>query len=189
MEDDSSEEGTSLGVRRLCVATAGGEPRLLSSAVHSAAFDRLYVAATSDGEIAVAPPGIDEIHLIRDLVAVVSQRSLGTGERFPFILLALDLGIVRIVGDGFGGAGLCRVRSLASNRGVAKAASELTPRHRQGESQLMVVVPPSLHIELLADGLAGAWHYVPDADAWLWPADRASEALWHDELKHHGHTG
>ena len=140
MKDGSSEDGTSLGTRRLCVAVAGAEPGLLASAVQSAAFDRLYVAATSDGEVAVAPPGMDEIHLIRDLIAFVYLRSLGMARRFPFVLLALDVGIVRIVGDGFGGDGLRRVRSLVSHPAVAEAASGFAPGRHPGDPGLMVVV-------------------------------------------------
>ncbi|MEZ0108970.1 hypothetical protein ABH920_002980 [Catenulispora sp. EB89] len=189
MEDGSSEDGTSLGTRRLCVAVAGAEPGLLASAVHSAAFDRLYVAATSDGEVAVAPPGMDDFHLIRDLIAVVYLSSLGTNRRFPFILLALDVGLVWIVGDGFGGAGLRRVRSLVSHPAVAEAASRFVPGHHHGDPGLMVVVPPGLHSELLAEGLAGAWHHIPDADAWLWPANEVMAFPEHDEPNRRGHTG
>ena len=189
MEDGFSDEGADLGIQRLCVAIAGAEPGLLASALHSAAFDRFYVVATSDGELAVAPPGIDEIRLIRDLIAVVSQRSPGTSGRSPFILLAVAVGIVRIVGDEFGGAGLCRVQSLVSNAGVAMAASNFALRHCRGESRLVAVLPSSLQVELLADGLAGAWHYVPNADVWLWSADEILAIPAHDESKHQGRAG
>lgn len=189
MEDGSSEDGTSLGTRRLCVAVAGAEPGLLASAVHSAAFDRLYVAATSDCEVAVAPAGMDDLHLIRDLIAVVYLCSLGTHRQFPFILLALDVGQVWIVGDGFGGEGLHRVRGLVSHPAVAEAASAFVPGRHHGEPPLMVVVPPGLHSEHLAEGLAGAWHYIPDADAWLWAANEVSAFPEDDMPRRHGHTG
>lgn len=191
MEDGSWQDGTGLGTRRLCVAVAGAEPGLLASAVHSAAFDRLYVAAASDGEVAIAPPGMDEIHLIRDLIAVVYLHSLGTGRRAPCILLALDVGIVRIVGDGFGGAGLHRVRSLVTHPAVAEAASGFAgfaPRRHHGDPGLTVVVPAGLHDELLAEGWTGTWHHVPAADAWLWPADQAMAGPEHEKLQRRDHT-
>ncbi|WP_194895404.1 hypothetical protein [Catenulispora pinisilvae] len=100
MEDGSSRDGASLRTRRMCVAVTGAGPGFLASALRSGEIDRMDVAGTSDGEVAVAPTGADEIWLARDLIAAVRQRLDSCREGSAPVFPALNVGLVRIVDGG-----------------------------------------------------------------------------------------
>ena len=152
-------------VRRLCIATAAGMPGLLSGIQQSEGFYRLYLMSDpSEGvELAFASPGLDEMSLVTDLIAAMCQTAETTaGLRRP-VLAGFHVGITKVIGDGLGGAGADRARTLIQDPAV-KAASE-----RAGVPALLAVaVTSGLFEDLRAEGLPGhGWQPVPAAvTAW-----------------------
>ena len=177
MEEGSFDGEAGPRTRRLCAAVSGAGPGLLASALSPGEFDRFYLAGGSAGEVAVAPAGIDEIHLVRDLVAAVRLRLAGSLREGPEpaapVFLALSVGMVRIVGDGFGGPGLRKAQALAGHPAVREAVLGGAPP----AAGLAVVVSDALYDDLRAEGLISArrssWRPVPVAAAWLCRAETA----------------
>ena len=181
------------GVRRLCVAVAAGTPGLLLAVRRSGRLDRLYVSTDphSRVEVGVAPPGVDELGLLRDLVLylrreldkvrpappgrVPSRRVPPAGRTLspPVrtlsrpVLLVLHVGIVRAVDGGLGGAGADRSRALAGDREIQTVADR-DARDRGNGAGLAVVVSDGLFADLRAEGLpAMGWKPVSTAAAWI----------------------
>jgi hypothetical protein len=63
-------------VRRLCIATAAGTPGILAGIQRSEGFYRLYQRSdpSEDVELAFASPGLDEIGLVKDLIAAIHRK-------------------------------------------------------------------------------------------------------------------
>jgi hypothetical protein len=179
--------GSEPGVRRLCAAVAGCRPDLLAAACRSGGLGRMYVLSDPllGLEVAVAPPGVDEVWLVRDLVRAL-RRALATEPWDPVpALLALHVGIVRVIGDGFGGAGLARIHALAGDRALRAAAARSGDGGKDGDgggprgcgasgrrvgAPLAVAISDGLFADLRAEGLPGrAWRRVPAATAWIRP--------------------
>jgi hypothetical protein len=172
------------GVRRLCIGVAAGKPGLLLSAFRFGEFDRVYtrVDPGSDTEMGVAPPGVDEMRLVRDLVQVLRREmSADPGPARP-ALVVLHVGIIRIVGDGFGGAGLIRIQSLIRDPAVRAAVIDAAGtqgsagqgRGAQGSAgqrrgaRLSLVISDGLFADLCAEGVSRqGWQRVSRAGAWL----------------------
>ena len=159
-------------VRRLCIATASGTPGLLAGIQQSDRFYRLYLMSdpAEDVEIGFASPGLDEMSLVSDLIDAIHRRvTMASGLRRP-VLAGFHVGITKVVGDGFGGAGADRTRALLQNPAI-KTASE-----RTGVPPLLAVaVTSGLFEELRAEGLPDdGWQSVPAAGAWLKLFDSAA---------------
>jgi hypothetical protein len=200
--EDAELFGPAPGVRRLCAAMAGAEPGLLAAVCRTGFPDRLLVAAARSGaQLAVAPPGVDEPGLVRDLVATLRERAaeLGPGRT---LLLGLHVGIVRVVADRFDGAGIDTVLELAADAVRAAAADRPGDGAEPGPG-LVVVLADGLYTELRAEGLVRErWRRVPErATSRFWrfaagphrpPAaagrERAREQDLESDLEHTGHT-
>jgi len=164
------------GIRRLCVVLAARKAGLLASACHSGGWGRLLVQADPRGSIetGVAQPGVDEVALFTGLVADLQREILADPESAGQALLAVDVGIVRMAGDGFGGAGLARTRALARN-GAIRAAALHRARERGAAGGFAVVISDGLFADLRAEGIpAEGWQRVWPAAAWLRSFDAAS---------------
>ncbi|MEZ0094080.1 hypothetical protein [Streptacidiphilus sp. EB129] len=154
------------GVRRLCLAVSSGASDLLASACRMGGFDRLQLLGEPGRgiEVAVAPPGVDEIALIRDLLEELHGRirARPSGPGGP-VLMAVHVGIIRVVGDGFGGTGVARTRELV----LAPAVTAMVCQAER-EATVSVVVSDSLFADLRAEGLPGdGWRPVASAAGWL----------------------
>lgn len=150
------------GVRRLCIAVAAGRPGLFASACRSRRFDRLYVWADPRDalEVGVAPPGVGEVDLVNDLIELLYTAVSTDRELAGPVLLALHVGITRVVDEGFEGAGMIRAKALLEHRAVRDMAG--------ADAGLAVVVSDGLYTDLRAEGLAEhGWCSVASAAAWL----------------------
>jgi hypothetical protein len=154
MDEDSELFGPPPRVRRLCVVVAGAEPGLLAAVCRTGFPDRLLVTAARSGvELAVAPPGVDEPGLVRDLVATLRERAADLGPDGT-VLLGLHVGIIRVVADRFDGAGIDAVLEMAADA-VRAAAADRGPG-------LVVVMADGLYADLRAEGLVRErWRLVP----------------------------
>ncbi|ACU76044.1 hypothetical protein Caci_7215 [Catenulispora acidiphila DSM 44928] len=174
MTDEGNEsQGPDTGSRRLCAALASDRPGLLAEACAGGGFARLFLAVLDDGtQAAIAPAGVDEVRLVRDLVEAVTARlpeSDGPDSGSPPTLLALNVGIMRVLDDGFAGAGLDRARALANDAAVTAAVSAAVTsavadhdgadgRKRHG---FAVVLSEGLYTDLRDEGYAiEDWHPV-----------------------------
>jgi hypothetical protein len=156
------------GVRRLCVGIRADRPGFIASARDAIGANRLYVSADPDDgiEVAIAPPGVDEVGLVRHLVAELSRLvSIDSDLREP-VIVAFYSGIVRVVDDGFGGAGVARVRGLVRDRAVGEAADE--HGHARGAPVLTVVISDGFFADLSAEGMPSeGWQFFTSVSAWL----------------------
>ena len=111
------------GLRRLCAVVATETPGLLAAACGSSEFHRLFIAGAAHDrfEVGVAPPGVDEMGLVRDLVANIYREVEEDGALSKPVMLVLHVGIVRVEGDGFGGSGVNRAKALLRSRAVRAA--------------------------------------------------------------------
>jgi hypothetical protein len=152
-------------VRRLCIATAAGAQGLLTDIQRSEGFYRLYLDSdpAEEIELAFAPPGLDEMSLVTDLIAAIHRRAMmATGLRRP-VLAGFHVGITRVIGDGLGGAGADRTRALIQDPAIETASERGTP-----PALLAVAVTRGLFDDLRAEGLPdNGWQSVPAAGAWL----------------------
>jgi hypothetical protein len=153
------------GVRRLCAAVVGGGADLLARSCQTAAMGRVYVSDEHGPAIAVAPPGIDEAAMVDGLLAALHQSACTDPAALEHtVVAAFHVGIVRVDGNGFGGAGVHRVLHLAQ-RGALNAvgsADEAAPG-----PWMLTLVSEYLFTDLLAEGWpAEGWHPVPAAGAW-----------------------
>jgi hypothetical protein len=164
------------GIRRLCIVVAAPKPGLLTSACRTGEWDRLYVLADPRNgiETAVAPPGVDEVGLVRDLVRALRREVWVDPESPGQTFLVVHVGIVRIVGDGFGGAGVSRTRALARNAAV-RAAADRGAREQGKATRFAVVISDGLFSDLRTEGVSGeGWQLVPPAAAWVRAFDSAA---------------
>ncbi|MFC1419143.1 hypothetical protein [Streptacidiphilus cavernicola] len=163
------------GVRRLCVALAADAPGLLATARRSGRLDRLYVSTDGRGgiEVGVAPPGVDELGLMRDLVGVLRREvSRRRHDLSRPVLLVLHVGIIRAVDGGLGGAGTGRSRELARDREIRAAADGAG-----GPGGLTLIVSEALYADLRAEGLSGlGWQLIASAGAWIRSFGPASDS-------------
>jgi hypothetical protein len=131
-------------------------------------FDRLYIAPASEGEMAVAPVGVDEVRLVPDLIAAVQRRAAVDELTVGPVVLALDVGVVRVVGDGFAGVGLARTWGLAGHPAVLGHVAAAARRAPDGTVPLAAVMPAPLFAELCVEGLdRRGWSEVAAAAAWV----------------------
>jgi hypothetical protein len=156
------------GVRRLCLAVAAEAPDLLESVCRTGGFDRLYLPAVAARgvEVGIAPPGIDELALVQDLVAAFHRAVRGRADPGGPVLMAFHVGIIRVVGDELGGAGAVRARELVRAPDLADAVRQWAAAG-QGPG-LTVVVSEGLFADLRSEGLPGeGWQWLASASAWL----------------------
>jgi hypothetical protein len=150
------------GVRRLCIAAVTRPAGLLASACQTGDAGRLCLSVdTQDGtEMAFAPPGVHEVAVVSQLIAVLEAlASAGPGAPGP-ALMAFHVGITRIEGDGFGGAAAARTRALLFNPAVRTVAADGPP--------LTVIMSDGLYADLRGEGLAAQeWLHIPAAGAWV----------------------
>jgi len=159
-------------VSRLCIATAPGDCTPLSAIQESGGFYRLHLMTDpADGaEFAVAAPGLDEVSLITDLIAAMRRRVTIMPGPTRSVLAGFHVGIIRLTGDRFGGAGVERTLSLIRDPAVtAQASMQLAasvPEPAGG--YLAVVITAGFFDDLCTEGLTDSeWRPVPTADAWL----------------------
>jgi hypothetical protein len=202
MDEDAELFGPPPRVRRLCVVVAGAEPGLLAAVCRTGFPDRLLVTAARSGvELAVAPPGVDEPGLVRDLVATLRERAADLGPDGT-VLLGLHVGIIRVVADRFDGAGIDAVLEMAADAVRAAAADRAADGSERGPG-LLVVMADGLYADLRAEGLVRErWRRVPGrATSRFWrfsagprriPAKSGDEHTREQEcepdLEHTGHT-
>lgn len=202
MDEDAEQFGPPPRVRRLCVVVAGAEPGLLAAVCRTGFPDRLLVTAARPGvELAVAPPGVDEPALVRDLVATLRERAADLGPD-ETVLLGLHVGIIRVVADRFDGAGIDAVLEMAADAVRAAAADRASDGAEQGPG-LVVVMADGLYADLRAEGLVRErWRLVPGRAAsrfWRFPAgprrlpggsghESARARECESDLEHTGHT-
>jgi hypothetical protein len=164
-------------VSRLCIAIAGaGIPGPLTLIQRSGGFYRLYLKTDSAGtEFAVASPGIDEVSLITDLIAAIGGQVMIPGLGPP-VIAGFHVGIIRLIGECFGGTGAERVLALIRHPAVLEGCARALAR-TGATSPLAVTVTAGLFEELRAEGLPDhGWEPVPSAGAWLRPFDAAPAA-------------
>lgn len=169
-DDGNGSQGPDSGSRRLCAALASGRPGLLARACHGRQFGRLFLAVLDDGtQAAIAPAGIDEMRLVRDLVDAVTARLPGAPDPGrPPTLLALNVGILRVVDDGFAGTGLDRARTLANDAAVRTAVVDQGGADGREHHGFAVVLSEGLYADLCDEGYAvHDWHPVRKAGAWF----------------------
>ncbi|WP_194926889.1 hypothetical protein, partial [Catenulispora pinisilvae] len=88
-------------------------------------------------------------------------------------LLAFNVGIVRVTGNGFGGAGLARTWALTGHPAVRRRLDRLaTDRpgadRPAGAAPLAVVVATPLYADLCDEGLdRRGWREIRAAGAWM----------------------
>ncbi len=150
------------GVRRLCIAAVTGPTGLLTQACRSSDMGRLCVTtdARNGTEMAFAPPGIDEVAVVTDLIT--GLRRLTTTE--PGVpcpaVMAFHVGITRIEGDELGGAAALRTRALLLDPAIRALATV--------GWRLTVVMSAGLYADLRAEGIPRqGWRPVPVAGAWI----------------------
>jgi hypothetical protein len=169
METTLTEHGPA--VSRLCVAAAGGTGPL-RSIQESSGFYRLYLTTDpADGtEFAVAPPGLDEVSLVSDVIDAMRERvTITPGLRHP-VLAGFHVGIIKLTGAGFGGTGVERVLALVRDPAIAAHVSlrAAATDSARGPHCLAVAITARLFEDLRAEGLpSDGWNLVPAADAWL----------------------
>ena len=169
-DEGNGSQGPDTGSRRLCAALASDRPGLLAEACQAGGFGRLFLAVLDDGtQAAIAPAGIDEVHLVRDLVDAVTTRLSGAPDSgSPPTLLALNVGIMRVLDDGFTGAGLDRARGLANDGAVSAAVADHVGADGRKHHGFAVVLSESLHTDLYEEGYAVRdWHPVRASGAWF----------------------
>lgn len=170
MPDEGNEsQDSDTGSRRLCAALLADRPGLLAEACRAGRFSRLFLAALDDGiQAAIAPAGVDELRLVGDLVAAVAARlPVGPDPRRLPALLALNVGIIRVLDDGFAGAGLDRARNLASDSAVRAAVADYV-KVEGLDPGLAVVLSGGLYTDLCDEGYAvEEWRPVQVLDAWF----------------------
>jgi hypothetical protein len=163
VDEESGLFGPQPSVRRLCGAVAGDGPGLLAAVCRTRFPDLLCLTAAPDGvELAVASPGVDEPGLVRDLVATLRERAAGLGPGRT-VLLALHVGIVRVVADRFAGAGTAAALDMAT-RPEVRAAVAARPRDAAQDAgpRLAVVLAEGLYQDLRGEGLVYEdWQRVP----------------------------
>ncbi|WP_157435761.1 hypothetical protein [Actinospica robiniae] len=148
------------GVRRLCVAVCGRRG-LLASACLAGGYDRFYVfpAPGGDGEVGIAPPGIDEAGFAAGLITTLRTAIAADPAAAP-TRLALHVGIVRVRDDRFVGSAVDRVLDLV--RGEAPPGPG-----RLGACAVLAAVTESLFGDLLGEGWSSVgWHPMPAAGVW-----------------------
>jgi hypothetical protein len=163
-DEGNGSQGPDTGSRRLCVALSSDRPGILADACGRGQFGRLFLAVLDDGtQAAIAPAGIDEVRLVRDLVGAVSAQLPGAPRADPRpTLLALNVGIMRVLDDGFAGAGLDRARGLANDAAVRTAVGD------QARPGFAVVLSDGLYTDLCDEGYAlEDWHRVQSSGAWF----------------------
>jgi hypothetical protein len=157
------------GIRRLCVALCAGKAGLLAAACRTGGWGRLLVQDDpgSSAEIGVAQPGIDELALLGGLISGLVREILAGAGPPARAFLAVDVGIVRLTRNGFGGAVLSRAAELAANSFIAAAAGRRDCPDVAGHG-LIVVIPDGLFADLRAEGEPCAgWQRVAPAAAWF----------------------
>jgi hypothetical protein len=170
LDEGNGSQGPDTGSRRLCAALAADRPGLLAEACDAERFGRLFLAVLADGtQAAIAPAGIDEVRLVRDLVdSVTGFLSDTAGPVRAPTLLALNVGIMRVLDDGFAGAGLDRARSLANDAVVRAAVGDHAGADDGRRRELAVVLSEGLYIDLRDEGFADDdWLRVRDSGAWF----------------------
>lgn len=168
-DEGNGSQDSDTGSRRLCVALISDRPGLLAEACHAGQFGRLFLAVLDDGtQAAIAPAGVDDLRLVGDLVDAVTERLPDAPDPHrPPALLALNVGIMRVLDDGFAGAGLDRARSLACNSAVRTAVGNHIGAGSPGAG-LAVVLSGGLYTDLCDEGYAvEAWQPVRLVDAWF----------------------
>jgi hypothetical protein len=163
VEETLAEHETA--IRRLCVAADAGAPGLLTCVQRTEGFYRLYLMSdpANGAEMAFASPGLDEVSLVADLIAAMRHEVVATqGLRLP-VLAGFHVGMTKVVGDGFGGAGADRTRAL-----IADPTIRATLAHASPPVMLAVAVTAVLFEELHAEGQSDhGWQRIPAANAWL----------------------
>ena len=174
-DEGSGSQAPDTGTRRLCMALASERPGLLAEACQGGRFGRLFLAVLADGtQVAIAPSGIEEVRLVRDLVDAVTvlvpaapdpggppTRPMSLTSPMSPTLLALNVGIMRVLDDGFTGAGLERARSLANDAAVRTAVGEHVGAGGEKRGGLAVVLSAGLYADLYDEGYAlEDWHPV-----------------------------
>jgi len=118
-------------------------------------------------ELAVAPPGIDEVSLIADLIAALRDRAtIAAGPRPP-VLAGFHVGMVRLSRSVLTGNGITRLHAVLRHPAIVEraAAGAETPGR---EPRLAMVVTSGLFEDLCAEGLPhDGWQHVAAAGAWL----------------------
>ncbi|MEY9935434.1 hypothetical protein ABH926_010116 [Catenulispora sp. GP43] len=163
-DEGNGSQGPDSGSRRLCAALSSDRPGILAEACGRGQFGRLFLAVLDDGtQAAIAPAGIDEVRLVRDLVGAVSARLPDAAQAGrPPTLLALNVGLMRVLDDGFAGAGLDRARGLANDAALRTAVGG----HARGG--FAVVLSDGLYTDLRDEGYAlEDWHQVRGSGAWF----------------------
>jgi hypothetical protein len=159
-------------IRRLCIAAEAGPPGLLTCVQRTEGFYRLYLMSdpATGTEMAFASPGLDEMSLVGDLIAAMQHEvAEPDGLRLP-VLVGFHVGITKVVGDGFGGAGADRVRALISDPAIRAAMTHASP-----PAPLAVAITIGLFEEFRAEGQSDhGWQRIPAAGAWLKLFDSAA---------------
>jgi hypothetical protein len=177
-DEGNGSQGPDTGTRRLCAALVSDRPGLLADACREDRFGRLFLAVLADGtQVAIAPAGIEELRLVDDLadavtVLVPAAPDPGGPPMAPTTptLLALNVGIMRVLDDGFTGAGLERARRLANDAAVRAAVGEHAGAGADGEKRggCAVVLSAGLYADLYDEGyVLEDWHPVRVSGAWF----------------------
>jgi hypothetical protein len=159
-------------VRRLCIATAAGIPGLLAGIQQSERFYRLHLNSdpVENVELAFAAPGLDELSLVTDLISAIHRAvMMATDLRRP-VVAGFHVGIIKVIGDGLGGAGADRIRALIQDPAIRTASERIgTP------ALLIVAITSGLFDDLCSEGLPPhGWQSVRSAGAWLKLFDSSS---------------
>ena len=135
-DEGDGSQGPDTGTRRLCAALSSDRPGLLAEACQGARFGRLFLAVLTDGtQVAIAPSGIEEVRLVHDLVDAVTvlvpdAPEPGAPPMGP-TLLALNVGIMRVLDDGFTGTGWnARAAWRTTRRSAPRSAITSAPTAR-----------------------------------------------------------
>lgn len=172
-DEGNGSQGPDTGTRRLCAALSSDRPGLLAEACREAGFARLFLAVLTDGtQVAIAPSGIEEVRLVHDLVdaltALVPDTPEPGGPPTGPALLALNVGIMRVLDDGFTGAGLERARSLANDAAVRAAVGEHLGADGEKRGGFAVVLSAGFYTDLYDEGYElEDWHPVQSCAAWF----------------------
>ena len=172
-DEGNGSQGPDTGTRRLCAALSSDRPGLLTEACRGARFGRLFLGVLTDGtQVAIAPSGIEEVRLVHDLVDAMTVLVADTPEPgappMGPTLLALNVGIMRVLDDGFTGPGLERARSLANDAEIRAAVGEHIGADDEKRGGLAVVLSAGLYADLYDEGYAlEDWHPVRASAAWF----------------------